>query len=145
MDYRLPGFSIHRILQARVLEWVAISFSSTKFGPANKPGSTAFKDLAISTWKFCFQEKHCLLQKRPEMEESPKRRDVGLKGEVTNKTMYVGREIKFLTRSQGPRWGFTSCRGSCIDDGYLFPFLPWRLSWETGLEGTLGIPGKPWI
>ena len=28
MDCSLPGFSIHRILQARTLEWVAISFSS---------------------------------------------------------------------------------------------------------------------
>ena len=27
MDCRLPGFSVHRILQARILEWVAISFS----------------------------------------------------------------------------------------------------------------------
>ena len=25
--YSLPGFSIHRILQARILEWIAISFS----------------------------------------------------------------------------------------------------------------------
>ena len=27
MDYNLPGFSVHGIFQARVLEWVAISFS----------------------------------------------------------------------------------------------------------------------
>ena len=27
MDYRLPGSSLHGILQARILEWVAISFS----------------------------------------------------------------------------------------------------------------------
>ena len=27
MDYSLPGSSVHGILQARVLEWVAISFS----------------------------------------------------------------------------------------------------------------------
>ena len=27
MDCSLPGFSLHGILQARVLEWVAISFS----------------------------------------------------------------------------------------------------------------------
>ena len=27
MDYSLPGFSVHGILQARTLEWVAISFS----------------------------------------------------------------------------------------------------------------------
>ena len=27
MDYSPPGFSVHGILQARILEWVAISFS----------------------------------------------------------------------------------------------------------------------
>ena len=27
MDYRPPGSSVHGILQARILEWVAISFS----------------------------------------------------------------------------------------------------------------------
>ena len=27
MDYSLPGFSVHGIFQARILEWVAISFS----------------------------------------------------------------------------------------------------------------------
>ena len=29
MDFSLPGFSVHGILQARTLEWVAISFSRT--------------------------------------------------------------------------------------------------------------------
>ena len=27
VDYSLPGSSVHGILQARILEWVAISFS----------------------------------------------------------------------------------------------------------------------
>ena len=27
MDYRLPGCSVHVILQVRILEWVAICFS----------------------------------------------------------------------------------------------------------------------
>ena len=27
IDYNLPGFSVHGIFQARVLEWVAIAFS----------------------------------------------------------------------------------------------------------------------
>ena len=27
VDYSLPGSSVHRILQARILEWVAVSFS----------------------------------------------------------------------------------------------------------------------
>ena len=30
MDYSLPGSSIHRIFQARVLEWGAIAFSKEK-------------------------------------------------------------------------------------------------------------------
>jgi len=29
MDSSPPGSSVHRILQARILEWVAISFSDT--------------------------------------------------------------------------------------------------------------------
>ena len=28
LDCSPPGFSVHRLLQARILEWVAISFSS---------------------------------------------------------------------------------------------------------------------
>ena len=31
MDYSLPGFSVHGTLQARILEWVAISFSRGVF------------------------------------------------------------------------------------------------------------------
>ena len=31
MDCRLPGISIHGIFQARVLEWVAMSFSMKSF------------------------------------------------------------------------------------------------------------------
>ena len=27
MDYSLPGSSVYRMLQARILEWVAVSFS----------------------------------------------------------------------------------------------------------------------
>ena len=31
MDQNLPGSSVHGVLQARVLEWVAISFSNVNF------------------------------------------------------------------------------------------------------------------
>ena len=33
LDCSLPGFSVHGILQARILEWVAISFSGGSSGP----------------------------------------------------------------------------------------------------------------
>ena len=36
MDYRLPGSSVHRIFQARILEWVAISFSRRSFRPRHQ-------------------------------------------------------------------------------------------------------------
>ena len=36
MDCSLPGFSVHRILQARILEWVAISFSRASSRPRDR-------------------------------------------------------------------------------------------------------------
>ena len=37
MDYSLPGSSVHGILQARVLEWVAIPFSRGSSPPRDSP------------------------------------------------------------------------------------------------------------
>ena len=36
LDYSLPGFSVHGILQARILEWVAISFSRGSHQPRDQ-------------------------------------------------------------------------------------------------------------
>ena len=36
----LPGSSVHGILQARKLEWVAVTFSSGSSPPGMEPGST---------------------------------------------------------------------------------------------------------
>ena len=44
MDYSLPGFSIHGIFQARVLEWGAIAFSH--------PYMTTGKSKALTWWTF---------------------------------------------------------------------------------------------
>ena len=48
MDCSLPGSSVHGILQARILEWVAISFSrgSDLPNPGNEPTSLASPSLA---------------------------------------------------------------------------------------------------
>ena len=40
-DYRLPGFSIHEIFQARILEWVAIFFSRDLPNPRIESMSSA--------------------------------------------------------------------------------------------------------
>ena len=41
MDCSLPGSSVREIAQARILEWVAISFSSDDLGPDIEPMSPA--------------------------------------------------------------------------------------------------------
>ena len=40
MDCSLPGSSVHGLFQARVLEWVAISFCRGSFPPGIEPGSS---------------------------------------------------------------------------------------------------------
>ena len=43
MDCSLPGSSVRGILQARILEWVAIPFSRESSQPGIKPGSPTLK------------------------------------------------------------------------------------------------------
>ena len=43
MDCSLPGSSVHGILQARVLEWVAISSPGDLPDPGIEPGSPALQ------------------------------------------------------------------------------------------------------
>ena len=47
MDCSLPGSSVHGILQARILEWVAISFSRRSSQPRIEPGSPALQADAL--------------------------------------------------------------------------------------------------
>ena len=45
MDCSPPGFSVHGILQARILEWVAVSFSGALSDPGMEP--TFLKSCAL--------------------------------------------------------------------------------------------------
>ena len=56
MDCSLPGSSVHGILQARVLEWVAISFSITS------PGSMPINEIAGSYVNSMW---NCLINLKP--------------------------------------------------------------------------------
>ena len=49
MDCSLPGSSLHGILQARVLEWVAISISRGSSWPGVKPRSPTFQADALTS------------------------------------------------------------------------------------------------
>ena len=46
-DYSLPGSSVHGILQARILEWVAIPFSRDLLNPEIEPGSLALQAYSL--------------------------------------------------------------------------------------------------
>ena len=55
MDCSLPGSSVHATVQARLLEWVAISSSRGSFRPRNRPASPAMAGGFFTTsitWKF---------------------------------------------------------------------------------------------
>ena len=47
MECSLPGFSIHGILQARILEWVAIPFPRDPPDPGIEPRSPALQAVSL--------------------------------------------------------------------------------------------------
>ena len=49
MDCSPPNSSVYRILQARILEWVAISFSRGSSCPGIEPGSPAWQAVSLPT------------------------------------------------------------------------------------------------
>ena len=49
MDCNLPGSSVHGILQARILEWAAISFFRGLLNPGIEPRSPALKAGSLPT------------------------------------------------------------------------------------------------
>ena len=49
MDCSPRGSSVHEILQARILEWVAIPFSGYLPDPGIKPGSFALQEDSLSS------------------------------------------------------------------------------------------------
>ena len=49
MDYSPPGSSVHGILQARILEWVAVSFSRDLPNPGIETGSPALQAASLLT------------------------------------------------------------------------------------------------
>ena len=50
MDCNLSGFSVHGIFQARVLEWIAISFSSGSSRPRDRTQVSRIVDRRFTVW-----------------------------------------------------------------------------------------------
>ena len=60
MDCSLPGTSAHGILQARILEWVAISFSNDQPRQQIKKQRHYFVDKGPSSQSYVFASSHRL-------------------------------------------------------------------------------------
>ena len=50
MDFKSPGSSVHGILQARILEWVAISFSRGSSWPRDQTWDSCIIDRFFTVW-----------------------------------------------------------------------------------------------
>ena len=50
MDYSPPGSSVHGILQARILEWVAISFSRGSSWPRDQTWASCIAGWLFAVW-----------------------------------------------------------------------------------------------
>ena len=50
MDYSLPGSSVHGILQAGILEWVAICFSRGSFQPRDRTQGSCIAGRFFAVW-----------------------------------------------------------------------------------------------
>ena len=50
MDWSPPGFPIHGILQARILEWVAISFSRGSSQPRDRTQASRIAGRRVNLW-----------------------------------------------------------------------------------------------
>ena len=91
--------------------------------PVHKPVPTTFK--AISVGKFCFQEKLCILQKRPGMEDLPYGEARRADGRRHDKIMYVYTETEGSQCSRGRPCGVSQTETGYHDDGCLTPCLLW--------------------
>ena len=66
MDYSLPGSSVHGIFQARILEWVAISFSKLTLKNIKKKKKKkhlcAYLEAGITSWRikgYMWEQAYC--------------------------------------------------------------------------------------
>ena len=59
MDCSLPGSSIHGISQARILQWVAISFSRGSSQPRDQTRVSCIVGRFFTVWATCGHERNC--------------------------------------------------------------------------------------
>ena len=86
MDYSLSGSSVHGIFQARVLEWIAISFSRGSFQPRNRTWVSLIAGRRFTIWATMLKNKKWQTISR-----------IGKNTEKLNPSCIVGGRIKWYS------------------------------------------------
>ena len=129
MDCSLPGFSIHGIFQARVLEWVAISFSKGSSRPRDRAQVSHIAGRCFAIWAASWKGRLC-----------------GQRGDEQLGPLIGSPGHEVLHRENEPPWlirrpvGLTGgCRKPVLRKaGRLAPKAPWRGQIENCLGGKPG-------
>ena len=102
VDCTLPSFSVHGILQARILEWVAISFSRESFQPRDR---TQVSHIAGRHFNFCTTKE--ALKHKNTVSQKTSCRDTELQIQVltASKILKGGKEARLKEEVGGGRRG----------------------------------------
>ena len=107
MDCSLPGFSVHWIFQARVLEWIAISFSRGSSWPRDRTQVSCIAGRRFTLWATL----------KSELKEKKSESDHGFHLPVTLPRLHLRTKANILTCSYKKEWS---------TDSHLNMGEPWK-------------------
>ena len=84
MDCSLPGFSVHGILQGKILEWVAVSFSRGSSQPRDQTQVSRIADGFFTIWATKEAHSPKRVNKLPPQKQITKQADKQLAGSQTH-------------------------------------------------------------
>ena len=124
MDCSLPGSSVHGILQARIPEWVAISFSRGSSRPRNQTRVSCIAGRFFTNW--AMREAHVIYKNPPHVKS-------WLIGKDSDAGRDWGQEEKGMTEDEMAGWHHWLDGRESVNSG------SW---WWTGRPGVLWFMGS---
>ena len=140
VDCSPPGSSIHGLLQARILEWVAISFSRVSSWPRDRIRVSRIASRCFNLWTTREAHYHSLNQRRFERSfPSPANNwDGPLKASGFRRCLLVRGQVEGPSHRCGPRSYFCPThRGPTLSS-----WLPQGLVWQGGSSQVFRSPAR---
>ena len=97
MDYSPPGSSVHGIVQARILEWVAIPSPGDLPDPGIEPGSPALQADSLPTEPWGKPQNYVIYSNRPALLTKKKKKKRELSKVWVNKHRFRAKKGTFKT------------------------------------------------